>query len=193
MVASDIETPQPQAGASHQHPVQWVSADVTDAESLSALAAQAGQRLDAVVYSAGLLGVGALSQMPIARLEQVLQVNAIGAVRLVQACLPALIEARGRVVMVSSEVADQKGAPFNGPYSMSKKALDAAAESCATSWECSESRWSRCVPARSAPHEANCTTRLMVQAITTAPNRNDSSECRRAARSGVANWPERSP
>lgn len=44
--------------------------------------------MSAVVYSAGLLGVGALSQMPIARLEQVMHVNAIAAVRLVQACLP---------------------------------------------------------------------------------------------------------
>ncbi|MDO5684010.1 MAG: SDR family NAD(P)-dependent oxidoreductase [Propionibacteriaceae bacterium] len=125
VVASDLDV----GGQPSRPGVEWVPADVTDEASLEALADRAGVRLHAVIYSAGLLGVGAMAQMPIGRLEHVMQVNALGFVRLVQACLPALVEAQGRVVVLSSEVAGQKGAPFNGPYSMSKKMLDTAADS----------------------------------------------------------------
>jgi NAD(P)-dependent dehydrogenase (short-subunit alcohol dehydrogenase family) len=56
-------------------------------------------------------------------LEWQLGINVIGQHRVTRALMPSLIEAKGRIVNISS-IAGRVGMPFMGPYSTSKHALE---------------------------------------------------------------------
>ncbi|MGD8608827.1 MAG: SDR family NAD(P)-dependent oxidoreductase [Myxococcales bacterium] len=102
--------------------------DVTDRESIqSAYDAIAHQtdRLDAVVNFAGIMGVGSLTDIPEERLAHILDVNVMGTYRVNKQFLPMVEAAKGRIVNISSETGWQSAAPFNGPYAMSKHAIEA--------------------------------------------------------------------
>ena len=102
--------------------------DVTDQESIQsaydAVASQA-DRLDAIVNFAGVMGVGSLTDIPEARLARILDVNVMGTYRVNKTFLPLVEAAKGRIVNLSSETGWQSAAPFNGPYAMSKHAIEA--------------------------------------------------------------------
>jgi NAD(P)-dependent dehydrogenase (short-subunit alcohol dehydrogenase family) len=102
--------------------------DVTDQESIQsaydAVASQA-DRLDAIVNFAGVMGVGSLTDIPEARLARVLDINVMGTYRVNKTFLPLVEAAKGRIVNLSSETGWQSAAPFNGPYAMSKHAIEA--------------------------------------------------------------------
>lgn len=89
-----------------------VRCDVTDPDDVAALAREVGPRLELLVNNAG----GALGQEPVAaadlgRWETMFQTNVLGAARVTQALLPALVEGQGCVVFVTSTAAD---APYEG-------------------------------------------------------------------------------
>lgn len=108
--------------------ITGVAADVTDSESLDALAARVRAdhgRLDAVITFAGVLGIGPLAESDPAKVQKVMDVNVMGTVRTVHALWDLLWESRGRVVLISSETGPQHGMPMNGPYAMSKHAIEA--------------------------------------------------------------------
>lgn len=124
--AGDLESPALQAlAADHVVPA---AVDVTDAASVRAwadgVAAQA-EGLDALVTFAGVLGVGPLVEIPPADFRRVLDVNVVGTFLAVRALFPLLHAARGRIVLISSETGWQPAMPFNGPYAMSKHAVEA--------------------------------------------------------------------
>jgi NAD(P)-dependent dehydrogenase (short-subunit alcohol dehydrogenase family) len=107
--------------------------DVTDAESLRA----AAKSVEAEVGAAGLAGLvanagiglgGPLEFVPLDDLRRQLEVNVVGVVATLQAFLPAVRAARGRVVIVGSD-SGRLAAPFAGPYSASKFAVEAIADS----------------------------------------------------------------
>jgi NAD(P)-dependent dehydrogenase (short-subunit alcohol dehydrogenase family) len=102
--------------------------DVTDQESIQsaydAVASQA-DRLDAIVNFAGVMGVGSLTDIPEARLARILDINVMGTYRVNKTFLPLVEAAKGRIVNLSSETGWQSAAPFNGPYAMSKHAIEA--------------------------------------------------------------------
>jgi NAD(P)-dependent dehydrogenase (short-subunit alcohol dehydrogenase family) len=107
--------------------------DVTDTESLEAGA----KRVEAEVGSAGLAGLvanagiglgGPLEFVPLDDLRRQLEVNVVGVVATLQAFLPAVRAARGRVVIVGSD-SGRLAAPFAGPYAASKFAVEAIADS----------------------------------------------------------------
>ncbi|MEA3479302.1 MAG: SDR family NAD(P)-dependent oxidoreductase [Bacteroidota bacterium] len=85
--------------------------------------------LDAVIHLAGILKVGSLVELPVSELEKALEINLLGAYRVNQQFLPMLQSQKGRVIILSSEVARQSAAPFNGLYSISKYALEAYSDS----------------------------------------------------------------
>jgi NAD(P)-dependent dehydrogenase (short-subunit alcohol dehydrogenase family) len=91
--------------------------DVTNRQSIQnaydAIARQS-ERLDAVVNFAGVIGVGSLTDIPEERLARILDVNVMGTYRVNKQFLPMLEAAQG-----------QSAAPFNGPYAMSKHAIEA--------------------------------------------------------------------
>ena len=102
--------------------------DVTDNESIqSAYDVVAGQtdRLDAIINFAGVIGVGSLTDIPEERLARILDINVMGTYRVNKKFLPLVEAAKGRIVNLSSETGWQSAAPFNGPYAMSKHAIEA--------------------------------------------------------------------
>ena len=122
VVAADLTAPPGGPG------ITSVAADVTDSESLAALAdlvrTEHG-RLDAVITFAGVLGIGPLAETDPGRVQQVLDVNVMGTVRTVHALFDLLRASRGRVILISSETGPQHGMPMNGAYAMSKHAIEA--------------------------------------------------------------------
>ena len=112
----------------HDPDVVPVVMDVTDNESIrSAYDAVASQtdRLDGIVNFAGIMGVGSLTDIPEERLARILDINVMGTYRVNKKFLPLVEAAKGRIVNLSSETGWQSAAPFNGPYAMSKHAIEA--------------------------------------------------------------------
>jgi NAD(P)-dependent dehydrogenase (short-subunit alcohol dehydrogenase family) len=109
-----------------------VQLDVTDDASVARALAEVGAAssgLAGVVTFAGILRVGSLLDFDADALGRVLDVNVLGTHRVVRASVPLLVRGRGRVVLISSETGVQSGAPFNGPYGMSKHAVEAYGDS----------------------------------------------------------------
>jgi len=112
----------------HDPDVVPVVMDVTDNDSIDgaydAVASQT-DRLDAIVNFAGVIGVGSLTDIPEERLARILDINVMGTYRVNKTFLPLVEAAKGRIVNLSSETGWQSAAPFNGPYAMSKHAIEA--------------------------------------------------------------------
>lgn len=102
--------------------------DVTDDESIqSAYDAVRSETdaLDGIVNFAGIMGIGSLTDIPEERLARILDVNVMGTYRVNKKFFPLVEAAQGRIVNISSETGWQSAAPFNGPYAMSKHAIEA--------------------------------------------------------------------
>src|SRR5882757_5903272 len=103
-----------------------ISGDVADPAHRAALAAAVGPRLDLLVNNASVLGPSpqpALADYPLAALAEVYRVNTYSPLALCQELLPALLEAGGRIMNVSSDAAVE-AYPGWGGYGSSKAALD---------------------------------------------------------------------
>ncbi len=112
----------------HDPDVVPIVMDVTDSDSIaSAYDAVSSQteRLDGIVNFAGVMGVGSLTDIPEERLARILDINVMGTYRVNKKFLPLVEAAKGRIVNLSSETGWQSAAPFNGPYAMSKYAIEA--------------------------------------------------------------------
>ncbi len=106
--------------------------DVTDAASIRAAVRTVAKRvdgLDGVVNFAGILAVGSLIEISENALLRVLDVNVMGTFRVNRAFFPLVLARKGRIVNISSETGWQTGMPFNGPYGMSKHAIEAYSDS----------------------------------------------------------------
>src|SRR5271155_542208 len=82
--------------------------------------------IDLLISNAGILTPGPLEVLPLTAIRHEFEVNVFGAVAVVNAFLPALRKARGRIVQVSTMTATLPF-PFNGPSGGSKAAFDALA------------------------------------------------------------------
>lgn len=85
--------------------------------------------LDAIIHLAGILLIGSLVEIPNQDIERIMNINLLGVYRINKAFIPLLLKKKGRIVTVSSETGWQRAAPFNGPYAMSKHALEAYSDS----------------------------------------------------------------
>jgi len=85
-------------------------------------------RLDAVIANAGFGVVGQLKQLCVEDYRRQFETNVFGVLRTIYAALPEVEKARGNVVIVGS-VAGWGATPGASPYSMSKFALRALADS----------------------------------------------------------------
>ena len=104
-----------------------VRLDVTDADQVASAAEEIGAELDGLVDNAGIAIAAPLELVPLDELRRQLEVNVVGQVAVLQALLPALRRARGRVVLMGS-VGGRSALPFLGPYAASKHALEAFAD-----------------------------------------------------------------
>ncbi|MEC4015322.1 SDR family oxidoreductase [Streptomyces sp. H27-D2] len=116
----------------------WRATDITDESqcvSLAALAAERFGRIDAVVHVAALDShFGGLADADFEAWQRVLDVNLLGTLRMTRACLPALKERGGSVVMIGTQssiaapsqvrqaaYAASKGALVSAMYSLARE------------------------------------------------------------------------
>ncbi len=113
-------------------PEGWtlIPADLTKPEEIEEafrrVEAEAGE-LDGIVHMAGIYDLGSLAEMPEAEFLRDFDVNIFAAFRVNRAFLPLLAE-KGRIVIVTSELAPLPVLPFTGIYAVTKAALDKYAE-----------------------------------------------------------------
>ncbi|WP_028067943.1 SDR family oxidoreductase [Solirubrobacter soli] len=103
--------------------ITTIHLDVLEPEHLREI-----ERLDGLVNNAGIAITGPLEFLPIDELRRQLEVNVIAQLAVIQACMPALRRAGGRIVNISS-IAGRVALPLYGPYAASKFALEALSDS----------------------------------------------------------------
>lgn len=101
--------------------------DVDDDASVAAALAEAGP-LDALVNNAGWGVNGPVEKVPLADVRRMFETNFFGAVRMIQAVLPAMRERGAGVIVNVSSVAGRVAGPLGGFYAASKFALEAVSE-----------------------------------------------------------------
>ena len=111
-------------------PVQWLTMDVSDEDSVirgvAAILDEAGQ-LSAVVCNASFGIFGSVEEVSIADAQAQLDTNLFGVLRVLRAVLPGMRVAKaGRVILVGS-LAGRTPIPFQAHYSASKAAVEALA------------------------------------------------------------------
>ena len=107
--------------------------DVTDGASVSAAAHAVAKTvgdagLSGLVNNAGIVVSGPLEFLPLSEIRKQLEVNVLGQLTVIQAFLPLLRKARGRIVNMGS-ISGRMALPFLGPYAASKFALEAITDS----------------------------------------------------------------
>jgi len=124
--ATDLDSPALHALAAER--VLPIAVDVTDDASVGEMAKRVSAEtstLDAVVNFAGVLGIGPLVEIEPTDFRRVIDVNLVGGFLVNRALFPLLAAAKGRIVLMSSETGWQTAMPFNGPYAISKHAVEA--------------------------------------------------------------------
>ncbi|MEU8889353.1 SDR family oxidoreductase [Streptomyces sp. NPDC048442] len=114
----------------------WLPTDITDERSCARLAAHAVKRfgrIDAVVHVAAYdTSFGGLESADFAEWQRVLDVNLLGTLRMTRACLPALKERGGSVVIIGTQSAVAAPSEVEqAAYAASKGALTSASYSLA--------------------------------------------------------------
>lgn len=107
--------------------VQGVKLDVNiDADVAAAVETvrKSGRGLHGIVNNAGIAIVAPLIHVEEKELRSLFDVNVFGPYRITKAFAPLIIDAKGRVVTISS-ISGILSGPFFGPYSMSKHAIEA--------------------------------------------------------------------
>ncbi len=113
--------------------VQAVRLDVTKPAQIKAAVKtieQAGRGLHGLVNNAGVVILSPLIETEENDLDFLMQVNLYGPYRITKAFAPLIIEQKGRITTISSISGILSGRLF-GPYSMSKHAIEAFADSLA--------------------------------------------------------------
>ena len=104
-----------------------IQTDVTDQDSVAHMAAAAVQRwgrIDILAANAGIYPAAPLRDLDPGVWDEVMAVNARGALFAIQACLPHMIEqGYGRIVLTSSITGALVAAPEFGHYAASKAAM----------------------------------------------------------------------
>jgi NAD(P)-dependent dehydrogenase (short-subunit alcohol dehydrogenase family) len=102
--------------------------DITKPEAVKAWAGGVADAvgeadLDLLINNAGILTPGPIEVLALDAIRREFDVNVFGAISVINAYLPALRKARGRVVQVSTWTASVP-LPFNGPSGASKAAME---------------------------------------------------------------------
>lgn len=101
-------------------------ADVRDLPAMESAAARAVERfggIDVVIANAGIASYGSVQQVDPEAFKRVLDINVLGVFNTARATLPAVIERRGYVLIVSS-LAAYAACPGLAPYNASKAGVE---------------------------------------------------------------------
>jgi NAD(P)-dependent dehydrogenase (short-subunit alcohol dehydrogenase family) len=107
----------------------WWQADVTDAQAMSAAAAEIAERygrVDVVVANAGIAAGGLFQDADMDTWRRVVEVNLLGSATTARAFLPALVASRGYLLQIAS-LAAMTPAPLMTAYCASKSGVEAFA------------------------------------------------------------------
>ena len=102
--------------------------DVTKQESINAAFEEVSKvtdRLDAIINFSGVQQMASLVEGNIDIVSDMLEVNLMGMVRMNKTFFPLIKNANGRIINCSSECGWMTPQPFNGPYTLSKYAVEA--------------------------------------------------------------------
>jgi NAD(P)-dependent dehydrogenase (short-subunit alcohol dehydrogenase family) len=115
-------------------PLRIAALDVGSDESVrnafAKILAEAG-RIDVLVNNAGIPGMGAIEETPIAAFRATMETNYFGALRCIQAVLPGMRDRRSGCIVNVTSVAGRLSVAAQAGYSSSKFALEAASEALA--------------------------------------------------------------
>ncbi len=108
-----------------------VVCDITNAQQVASLARTVSEGttgLDALINNAGAAYAAPLELLSIEDLTSQLEVNVVAQVRVIQALLPLIKNAKGTIINVSS-ISGKISTPMTGAYSASKFAIEAISDS----------------------------------------------------------------
>ena len=114
--------------------IQAVRLDVTKQDEIDAAVEtvrKGGKGLYGVINNAGVITMGPLAEIDEGDMQWIFDINVMGVYRITKAFAPMIKESKGRIVNISS-IAGVLTAPFWGPYSMSKHALEAYSDALAS-------------------------------------------------------------
>lgn len=109
----------------------WFGCDVTDVDALQSAVDETVEKLggvDVCIANAGIATGAPLRHSDLAHYERTIEVNLLGVIRTVHACLPHVIERKGYLLPIASLAAALHG-PGMGAYSASKAGVEAFADS----------------------------------------------------------------
>ena len=102
--------------------------DITNEESLEKIKEEMNDiKLDIILNIAGIHMMASLVESDYRKMKKVIDINLCGTM-LVNNIFHSLLKERGRIVIITSEVASFDPMPFNGLYNVSKTALDSYAQ-----------------------------------------------------------------
>jgi NAD(P)-dependent dehydrogenase (short-subunit alcohol dehydrogenase family) len=122
VVATDI------SALSGSEGIQAHVLDVTSDDSVARCLEEVGP-LDAIVNCAAIFGGGPVEGYPLDRFRRMFETNTLGALRVIQAVLPAWRKRGSGVIVNVSSINGRVSAPLRAAYSASKFALEALTES----------------------------------------------------------------
>jgi NAD(P)-dependent dehydrogenase (short-subunit alcohol dehydrogenase family) len=113
-------------------PYTLLPCDITDQASVEAFVGQIKQeanRIDVLVNCAGFAFEGSVEDSTVEEAKLQFEVNFFGTHRMTRAVMPLMREqGDGKIITISSLAAQFPGVPYQGFYSMSKKAVDGLVE-----------------------------------------------------------------
>jgi NAD(P)-dependent dehydrogenase (short-subunit alcohol dehydrogenase family) len=129
---SAIETPEVPSQSAGSEKIIFTITDITKEEQIDNWKEQVrkllnGDGLDLLINNAGVLTPGPMEVLSLSAVRREFEVNVFGSLGTIQAFLPLLRQAKGRIVQIGS-MTGRFPLPFSGPSSASKAAMEAFAD-----------------------------------------------------------------
>ncbi len=102
--------------------LNFFKCDVTDSQEIAKIKEEIGE-VEAIVHTAGIYDLDSLLEIDEERLMGIFNVNLFGVYRVNREFAP-LMNAGGRIIIITSELAPIDPLPFTGIYAVTKAALD---------------------------------------------------------------------
>jgi 3-oxoacyl-[acyl-carrier protein] reductase len=102
-------------------------ADITNKDELNKIYESIDEKIDLIINVAGIHKMASLVETDFDKIKKVIDINLVGTM-LVNNTFHPLLKEKGRILIVTSEVAGFDPMPFNGLYNVSKTGLESYAQ-----------------------------------------------------------------